>query len=131
MQNSPLKKQQAGQETTQNEKDISVDTGLAQRASETAGSIEGVKECTAVAINRDLTVAVKVSGFNRLRLKSIKNEVHDRVKELNGDYNVHITSDKKHCVQLKQIASQLSASQDVALTDILHKVNKIIGEIDG
>lgn len=130
MQNSPLKKQQAGQEITQTEKDINVNTELAQKASETAGGIKGVKECTAVAINRDVTVAVKVSGFDRLRLKSIKNEVHDKIKELSKDYNVHVTSDKKHCMQLKQIESQLSGSQDIAMTDILNKLNKIIKEID-
>lgn len=129
-QNSPMKKQQAGQQISQSEQDIQLHTELAQRVKETTGAIKGVKECAAVAINRDVTVAVKVSGFDRLRLKPIKNEVHDKIKELAKDYNVHVTSDKKHCVQLKQIESQLDISQDVELSGVLTKVNKIIKEID-
>ena len=129
LQNSPLKKQQTGQ-TNQNEQDIRINAELTRRAKETAGSIKGVKESTAIAINRDVTVAVKVTGLDRWRLKPIKNEVHDKIKELDKAYNVHVTSDKKHCVQLKQIESQLSDPQDTKMTDVLNKVNKIIKEID-
>ncbi len=118
LQNSPLKKQQTGQQTNQNDQDVQINTELTRRAKETAGSIKGVKESTAVAINRDVTVAVKVTGFDRWRLKPIKNEVHDKIKELDKDYNVHVTSDKKHCVQLKQIESQLSDPQDTKMTDV-------------
>lgn len=130
LQNSPSKKQQSGQQINMNEKDIQVNTELAARAKETAGAIKGVKESTAVAINRDVTVAIKVSGFDRLRLKNIKNQVHDKIKELDKDYNVHVTSDKKHYVQLKQIESQLSGSQNKEMTDVLKKVNKIVKETD-
>jgi preprotein translocase subunit YajC len=130
LQAPPSKKQQTGQQTNQNEEDIQVNNELATRAQETAGAIKGVKESTAVAINRDVTVAVKVSGFDRLRLKNIKKEVHNNLKELDKDYNIHVTSDKKHYVQLKQIESQLGGPQDKSMSDLLEKSNKIIKEID-
>lgn len=130
LQNSPVKKQQNGQQTNEIETDIQINTELARRAKETAGTIKGVKESIAVVINRDVTVAVKVSGFDRWRLQPIKNEAHDKIKEFNQDYNVHVTSDKKHYEQLKQIESQLSAPQEKEMTDLLNKVNKIIKEVD-
>lgn len=130
LQNSPLKKQQTGQQTNQDDRDIQVNTELARRAKETAESIKGVKESITVVINRDVTVAVKVTGFDRWRLKPIKNEVHDKIKQLDKDYNVHVTSDKKHYEQLKQIESHLSGPQGKEMTDVLNKVNKIIKETD-
>lgn len=129
MQGSPLKKQ-TGQQANWSENSIEIDTELAQRAKETAGAIKGVKESIAVAVNRDVTIGVKVSGFDRLRLKAIKNEAHNKIKELNQDYNVHVTTDKKHFVQLKQIESRLSGAQEEAMTDVKSMFAKIIREID-
>lgn len=130
LQNSALKKQQSGQQSKPNAADIQVNHELSQRAKEIANSIKGVRESTAVVINRDVTVGVKVSGFDRLRLKTIKNQVHDKIKELDQDNNVHVTSDKKHFVQLKQIEDRLRGLQDGEAMEEQKLVNKIIKEID-
>lgn len=125
MQNPSLKKPQAEQQLTQDESQIRIDTVLAERAKKTAETVKGVRESTAVVINNEITIAVKASGFDRFRLKPIKAEVHDRVKEHNKDYNVYVTSDKKLFMQLQQIEQQIMGGQDKPHTDIKKKVNKI------
>ncbi|OPX91290.1 MAG: Stage V sporulation protein AD [Pelotomaculum sp. PtaB.Bin013] len=75
--------------------------------------------------------AIKVSGFDRLRLKPIKEEVHNKIKESNRDYNVHVTSDKKLFMQLQQIENQVNGPQEKPLTDIQKKVMKINKDIQG
>ncbi|OPX85478.1 MAG: Sporulation lipoprotein YhcN/YlaJ (Spore_YhcN_YlaJ) [Pelotomaculum sp. PtaB.Bin104] len=124
MQNS-LKKPQPDQMVNQDEKQIQINLELAENAKKTAEAVKGVKESTAVVINNDISTAIKVSGFDRLRLKPIKEEVHNNIKELNKDYNVHVTSDKKLYMQLKQIEKQSSELQGESLTDILKKFNQI------
>jgi len=119
-------------QTSQKSEDLSVlvDMALAERAREAALSVPGVKESTAVALNQEVTVGVKVTGFDRLRLKAIKNEVHNKIKAMADDHNVHVTSDKKHYVQLKQIEDQLSQPAGQDYPGIFKRVDKIIGEID-
>lgn len=131
MMNSSLKKPQPEQQINQDEKHIQVNPELAEKAKKTAETVKGVKGSTAVAVDKDISVAVKVSGFDRLRLKTIKEEVHNKTKELNKDYNVHVTSDKKLFMQLQQIENQVNGPQEKSLTDIQKKLNKINKDIQG
>lgn len=130
-QNSPLKKPQSEQQMNLDEKQIQISAELAEKAKKTAETVKGVKQSTAVVINKDISAAVKVSGFDRLRLKPIKAEVHNKIKELNKDYNVHVTTDKKLFMQLQQIEKQINDPQEKSLTDIQKKVNNINKDIQG
>jgi len=130
-QNSPLKKPQSDQQINLDEKQIQINPEIAEKARETAETVRGVKRSTAVVINRDISVAVKVSGFDRLRLKPIKQEVHNRIKESNKEYNVHVTSDKKLFMQLQQIENEIKGPQKKSLTEIHKKAGKIIKDIQG
>lgn len=121
----PSKKQQPQQQTEQDEKQIQFNPGLAEKAKKTAETIKGVKESTSVVMNKEISIAVKVSGFDRLRLKPIKKEVHEKIKELDKSYNVFVTSDKKLFMQLQQIEKQINGPQEKSLTDIQKGVNKI------
>lgn len=123
--NSSLKKTQPEQQLSQDEKQIQINTELAEKAKKTAETVKGVKESTAVVINNEISIAIKVSGFDRLRLKPIKVDVDDKIKEFNKDYNVYVTSDKKLFKQLQQIENQIREEQDKPLIDIQKKVNKI------
>jgi hypothetical protein len=71
-----------------------------------------------------------VTGFDRLRLKAIKNEVHNKIKAMAADFNVHVTSDKKHYVQLKQMEEQLNQPGGQDYPGIFKRIEKMIGEID-
>lgn len=130
-QNSPLKKPQSDQQINLDEKQIQVNPGLAEQAKKIAETVKGVKKSTAVVINKDISIALKVNGFDRLRLKPIRQEVHDKIKELNKDYNVHVTSDKKLFMQLQQIENEIKGPQEKSLTEIHKKVGKIIKDIQG
>lgn len=125
MQNSPLKKSQPEQQSNQDGKPVQADVALAEKAKETAEQVQGVKGSAAVVVNKDITTAVKVSGFDRLRLKSIKQEVHDKIKESSKNYNVHVTSDKKLFVQLQQLEKEIAGPQEKSMPDIQKKLNKI------
>ncbi len=112
---SPVKKQ-SQQQVSQEE--IVINREIAETAKQKAGAVKGVKGVTAAAINRDLSVAIKVSGFARLRLKPIREQVHDAVKEIDRDYNVYVTSDKKLFMRLQQIEQQTEQVQGEPLEDI-------------
>lgn len=125
VQNSPLKKPLPEQYINQDESLIQINSTLAENAKKTAEAVSGVKESTAVVINKDISTAIKVSGFDRLRLKPIKEEVHNKIKASNKDYNVHVTSDKKLFSQLQQIEGQLKELRGQSLIDIQEKVDQI------
>ncbi|MFA4884623.1 MAG: YhcN/YlaJ family sporulation lipoprotein [Desulfotomaculaceae bacterium] len=131
MRNPSFKKRHPEQQINQDEKQIQINPELAERAKKTAETVKGVKESTAVVINNEISIAIKVSGFDRLRLKLIKVEVHDKIKEFNKDYNVYVTSDKKLFKQLQQIETQIRGEQDKPLIDIQKKVNKINEDMHG
>ncbi len=124
---TPQKKRQI-QQDTRNESQIQVNTELAGRAREAAGTVRGVKESAAVVIDRDIAIAVKVERFDRLRLKRIRQDVHDRIKELDQAYNVHVTTDKKLFKQL-QVMELNSPREEPPLQELQLKFNKLIQDI--
>ena len=126
---APAKNQQ--QQESQGEKQISVDPGLAEKVKQAAKTVNGVEDSTAVVINNEISAAVKVSGFNRLRLKSIRQEVHKKIKETGSDYKVNVTTDKKLFAGLQQIEKQISTGQVQSMTGIQKKVDKINKDMRG
>jgi len=119
------------QQESQGEKQINVDPGLAEKVKQAAKTVKGVEDSTAVVINNEISAAVKVSGFDRLRLKSIRQEVHKKIKETGGDYKVNVTTDKKLFAGLQQIEKQISAGQVQSMTEIQKKVDKINKDMRG
>lgn len=120
-----LIKPQPDQRISQDEKQIQVDPDLAEKAKETARTVKGVQDSTAMVINSEISVAVKVGGFDRLRLKQVKSEVHEKIKTFNKDYNIYVTSDKKLFKQLQQVENQAKGAQEPSLPDIQKQVKKI------
>ena len=101
---SPRQQQSAGPPQK-----IQVDAALAQRVVDTAKTVPGVHDATAVVVNRGILVGVSVTGFDRLRIKPIKNEVRTKVRQLNQAYSVQVTADKKLFVELRETAAQIGA----------------------
>jgi ABC-type phosphate transport system auxiliary subunit len=124
------KPQQKPQPTNTNAR-IEVDPLLAQQVKSTANTIDGVEDSTAVVINKEISAAVKVSGFDRLRLKSIRQQVHQKIRDENQDYTIFITSDKKLFQLLKNIENQLSSGENVSLPELQQKVEKINKDMRG
>jgi len=84
-----------------------VDAGLAHKAADTALTVPGVRDTAAVAVNRDILIGVKVTGFDRLRLRSIRREVKARVEHLNQGSNILVTTDRKLLVELRDLDARI------------------------
>jgi len=84
------------------------DAGLAHKVSNTAKTVPGVTDAAAVVMDREIVTAVRVTGFDRLRLKSIRTEACNRIKAGNPGFRVEITTDKKLFVQLQTLAQQIA-----------------------
>ena len=81
-------------------------------------------------IDRDIAVAVKVERFDRMRLKTIRQDIHDRIKELDQAYNVHVTTDKKLFKQLQVMEQELnSPREEPQLQELQARFNKLIQDI--
>jgi len=73
-----------------------------------ANKVKGVDDSIAVVIDKDISVALKVTGFDRFRLKNIKKEVHQQInKGISGPYTIHITTDKKLYKSLETLHQEL------------------------
>lgn len=128
----PEKKPNQEQEPPQKEKSVQVDLSLAEKVKEAVKSVPGVEEATSVVMQDNISTAVKVSGFNRLRLKSIKEEVHQKIRELNQDYQVYVTSDKKLYKLLQDIEKDLTKKrQKTAPESVYKKIEKINEDMKG
>ncbi|GAB6157247.1 hypothetical protein JCM39194_04470 [Desulfotomaculum varum] len=104
---------------------------LAEQAKQAALSVKGVEDAVVVAVNKNISAAIKVSGFNRLKLQSIKQEVHRKIAGLDKQYEVHVTSDKKLFSQLQAIETQIKASPDRPAADLLPRLEKINQDMHG
>lgn len=123
MQGAPAKKPQ--QQSNNSQEQVQTDPVLAKQAKEAAKSVQGVDESTAVVMNQELSVAVKVTGFDRLRLKSIRQEVHSNMKKLAPDHKVYVTSDKKLFRDLERVEQQINHPNGKSPTDLQARVKKI------
>ncbi len=104
---------------------VKVEPGLAKKAKETAKSIPGVADSTAVAYDKNVSVGLKVSGFDRFRLDSIKKEAHDKIKSDINNIEVHVTTDKKLYKQLQELEQQINGENPPPPAEVAQKVEKI------
>ncbi|CCO07322.1 YhcN/YlaJ family sporulation lipoprotein [Desulforamulus hydrothermalis] len=104
---------------------------LAEQAKQAALSVKGVEDAVVVAVNKNISAAIKVTGFNRLKLQSIEQEVHRKIAGLDQQYEVHVTSDKKLFSQLQAIEKQIKASPDRPAADLLPRLEKINQAMQG
>lgn len=108
------------QHTKTSTSDISI------HAQRLAAEDKRVDEAVAVAVNEDLSVALKVSNFNRLRLKSIRQDVHSQLSKAYPKHNVHVTTDIKLFNELKKLdtAIQKKHPHPRQLEKRLKKINE-------
>lgn len=124
MQNSPAQKPQAQQQQLSNE-DVLVNTELAGQVKEKAKTVDAVEDSVAVILDKEISVAAKVTGFDRLRLKSIRKEVHERITQIAPGYKVYVTTDKKLFSELQKLNSQIQQGENPArLKTKFEKINK-------
>ncbi|WP_167577691.1 YhcN/YlaJ family sporulation lipoprotein [Ammoniphilus sp. YIM 78166] len=74
--------------------------------------VNGVDEAVSVVMGKDVSVALRVSGIDRFRLKGIKKEVSTKLKrDLSDRYTIHVTTDKKLFRDLVNIQGKLNHGQ--------------------
>ena len=108
-------------------KPVTIETDLADRAKNTAKSVEGVEDVTAVVIDQNISTAIKVTGFKRLQLGAIKREVDKKISLMDpeGDYKIYVTSDKKLFKQLQEIEKQIEKNDIKNGQTLKQQVDKI------
>lgn len=105
--------------------------GLSEHAKETARQNERVDDATAVATDKELSIALKVTNFNRLHLKSIRKDVHSKLRKEFPKYEVHVTSDNKLFSELQKLESSLKKESPPQPKDVQKKLKKINEDMKG
>jgi uncharacterized lipoprotein YehR (DUF1307 family) len=86
---------------------------LSEQLEQTAKNVRGVDRAIAIVLKEDTSIALEVTGFDRLRLKAIKKEVNKRVKDqLTDNYKIHITTDKKIYREMQKLKGKLLQGQE-------------------
>ncbi len=105
---------------------------LSEQVEEVARVVQGVKESTALVMNDQIAVAVKVTGFDRLHLQAIRQNLNNQVERIAPGYDVHVTTDKKLFAQLQMLKEQIkNAPQYNIPTQIKDSYNVIIEDMNG
>ena len=107
---------------------ITTDPQRAAVVKATSRQAKEVEDSTAVVVDQDIAVAVKVSGFNRLRLKSIREQARQRVKSANPGFDVYLTSDKKLFQQLQRLEKDAKGTNP-SPREFKARVNKVISDM--
>lgn len=111
--------------------EVRIDPVLAQQAKEIAKSVKGVEESTCVVINDEIATGIKVTGFDRWRLKDIEAEVNKKIKEQFPHHEVHVTSDKKLFWQLQQMENEIKDRGVESLPELQNRFDKINQNMGG
>lgn len=127
-QNSPPIKPRPEHKPRANQQ-ISIDPQRAAEVKATAANAKEIEDCPAVVVDKDIAVAIKVSGFDRLRIKSIRDQARQRVKAKNQGFHVYLSSDKKLFKQLQQLEKEAQKSETLSPTDFRAKVSKVISDM--
>lgn len=102
----------------------------ADKAEQTAKQVRGVDDATAVLMDNELSVAVKVTNFQRLRLKQIRQDVHGRLKKEFSLYKVHVTSDSKLFKELQALKKKIKSGK-FEVQKVSKKFKKINEDMKG
>jgi ribosomal protein L22 len=92
-----------------------------------AKKVAGVDDAVAVVMDKEASVALKVTGFERFRLKPIKKEVSTRLKGyVSKDFKLRVTTDKKIYKELQRLKQDAEKKNKppIELTKQFKKIQK-------
>ncbi|MGI6514664.1 MAG: YhcN/YlaJ family sporulation lipoprotein [Syntrophomonadales bacterium] len=107
---------------------ITIDLRRAEEVKNLIREAGEVEDSSAVVVNQDIAAAINVSGFNRLRLESIRNQARERIKQAHPGFHVYLTSDKKLFAQLQQLEQDIRES-NLSPPEARAKANKVISDM--
>ncbi|HEY8342341.1 MAG TPA: YhcN/YlaJ family sporulation lipoprotein [Calditerricola sp.] len=108
----------------------SFDRRGAERAEAIAKRVRGVDQAVAVVMDRQISIAAKVSGFERFRLKAIRRDVHHQLKASFPDHEIHVTTDKKLFWELEKLKAKVDRGA-VSFRQAKQQVEKINQDMKG
>ena len=91
-----------------------------------------VDEAVAVALKDELYVGLKVTNFNRFFLRSIRKDVHGRLKDQFPERAVHVTTDSKLFDDLSRLEGRIRENPwGMDREDLKRKLYKIHEDMKG
>jgi len=124
-------KQGQGQVTAQAvPREPAFDRRAAERAEAIAEGVRGVDQAVSVVVDRQISIAAKVSGFQRFRLKGIRQDVHHRLKAAFPNHEIHVTTDKKLFWELEKLKAKVNRGE-MGFRQAKQRVEKINEDMKG
>lgn len=93
--------------------------------------ISEVDQATAVVLDHKIYVGLKVSGFDRLRLKKIREKTLKTLQEAFPKDTIHVTTDKKVYWRIEQLKAIFFKDSSLPKKDIADKLKKIEQDMKG
>lgn len=83
-----------------------------------------VDDAAAVAMDKELSVALKVSNFNRLKLRQIRRDIHNDLRQRFPEQEVHVTTDSKLFHELQKLEKSFPERDEKQVKQELKKINE-------
>lgn len=108
-----------------------VDPLALEEAKDIAKKNRRVDEVAAVALKDELYVGLKVTNFNRLFLRSVRKDVHGRLREQFPNREIHVTTDIKVFGDLSQLEQRVRRDPWKDREGLRRKLDKIHEDLKG
>ncbi|MEW9668959.1 YhcN/YlaJ family sporulation lipoprotein [Ammoniphilus sp. 3BR4] len=110
---------------------LSYNQVLSEHTAAVGKKVNGVDDAVSVVMGEDISIAIKVTGIDRFRLKGIKSEVANQLKkDLSDRYTIHVTTDKKLFQDLQSLQKKMNQGQSNP-KDIMKSFKKINKDMHG
>lgn len=104
---------------------------IEKKAKKSSEQVDGVDQAVVVCIDDEMDVALKVSNFNRLRLKHLRKEVFHRLKEEFPKTKVHVSTDSKIYKELEKLSNKPVTTDKKTACQMKKKLKKIEDQMRG
>lgn len=108
-----------------------VDPLALEEAKDIAKKNRRMDEVAAVALKDELYVGLKVTNFNRLFLRSVRKDVHGRLREQFPNREIHVTTDSKVFGDLSQLEQRVRRDPWKDREGLRRKLDKIHEDLKG
>jgi len=117
--------QQKSEGKTQEDREPLFKTKQAKQARGLGKNIPGVDDVTAVVMDKEVFLAAKVTNFHRLRMRTIRKEVHQKLKTQFKEYKIHVTTDNKLFKEIESVENEVESNQPNDPQKMKKKMKKI------
>ncbi len=108
------------------------DLNISTQVEKIVAGHQGVADAVAVTVDENISLAIKVTGFQRLRLVQIRREVNDLIKnEFPEDYTLHLTTDKRLIRDLARINETIRANNGMVEGQTQRELEKLNKDMHG